>query len=60
MHLPAGTGVILRDDREYLEDVKALLNKGPRLSVLGFTEEIILEIIRLSMGPKDVLLGGSR
>lgn len=53
--LPQG-GVILLDHRQFIVDYITLLTKGPGFQILNLTEEDYLNVIRLSLGPKSVLM----
>jgi len=56
--LSSGGGVVLLDDRQFIEDYLTLLTKGPGFQILGEREEDYLKIVQLSLGPKSVFLGG--
>nr|QQM16244.1 putative replicase [Kensystermes virus] len=56
--LSHGRGVILLNDRQFINDYLTLLNKGPGFRLLGLREEDYLNLVRLSLGPKSVFLGG--
>jgi len=52
-----GGGVILLDDRQFINDYLTLLTKGPGFRILGLPEEEYLKLVQLSLGPKSVFLG---
>jgi hypothetical protein len=52
------SGVILRSHREYLRDTIMMLNKAPSFAIRDMNEEDILQLTRLSMGPRSLYLGG--
>jgi len=55
--LPGG-GVILLDDRQFINDYLTLLTKGPGFQILGLKEEEYINYTRLALGPKTILCGG--